>query len=49
MPQLVKRTEIIAYLNTGEKGAKIGRASCRERLEISVVAVSLKKRERAEN
>src|SRR2546427_9711138 len=28
-------------------GEKIGRASCRERVEISVVAVSLKKTERA--
>src|SRR5256885_15540992 len=31
----------------GFAGSEIGRASCRERVEISVVAVSLKKKKRA--
>src|SRR5215813_14922737 len=45
-PVLIQRRgALIAYVAASD--GKIGRASCRERVEISVVAVSLKKKDKS--
>src|SRR3712207_9282029 len=47
LPDRVRREVVVVHVALGLRQPEIGRAACRERVEISVVAVSLKKKKKA--